>query len=172
MEMAAKSLAESGFVRQMVPYSQAWGPVASVILVALGWVWISRDNDRRESRKEIRTELNDLRDLIRDIEMSARSYFRTTPDDPESDRLSSLIKRSLQTLAGRLIAIKLRWKELDLDSDLTSFRRRITSGDFDSRQRRAISSTDLLILEIENAGQSLIDAIERAFATSFGRFKH
>jgi hypothetical protein len=156
-----------GWARTMIPYSQALGPLLALVAIVAGWIWVSRDNNRRESRKELRVHLNEIRELIGHVEDAANSYFRKAPTDDESRSLSVKIKRDLQHLGGRLATLKACEKTFNFDAHLMAFRASITDGDFDSNARAVRSHTDRIFLEICNAANSLIEATEDAFARKY-----
>jgi hypothetical protein len=155
------------WVQKIVPFAQAFGPVLAIAGVVGGWIVISRDNNKRETRKEIRAQINDIAKLIRNIEDSARSYFQLAPATSEAARLSLAIRRDLQHLAGQLTALKPRHEALNFDLLLLAYRRSITGGEFDSQARVARSHRDILFLEIGNNAHCLIVALEEAFAKNF-----
>ena len=158
---------ESGWVTKMIPFSQAFGPLLAFATVVFGWRWVSRDNNKRETRKEVRGHVDDIVVLIRALEASAVSYFQSAVDSDEARRLSIAIKRDLQHLAGRFAALKPRHKALNFDRLLADFRWSITGGDFDAKARGTRSANDPFFATILNSGQCLIDAMETTFAVKF-----
>lgn len=154
-------------VSKIIPFSQAFAPLLTFATVVVGWLWVSKDNNKRESRKELRANLNEIRELVLTIEGAARTYFQKPPADEEGHRLGFQIKRDLQHLAGRLTSLKICDKTLVFDNEMAGYRSCITGRDFESNAREVRHYDDLLFLEICNSGQSLIDTIERAYAQKY-----
>jgi hypothetical protein len=165
--VAAAGPVDGGWARAMLPFSQALGPLLAFVTIVIGWGWVSRDNNKRESRKEIRANLNDIRTLTLQIEVSTRAYFQKPSGNEEAALLSITIKRDVQYLAGRCTALKACDPAMSFDGLLAAYRRCVTGNDFDSKERPARPHTDMIFLEIGNAGQCLIDAYERAFAAKY-----
>jgi hypothetical protein len=154
-------------ISKYVPISQAFGPLLTLATVIVGWAWVSKDNNKRESRKELRANLNEIRELVLSIEATARTYLQRPPTDEETHHLGFQIRRDLQHLAGRLATLK-AWNETFVfDNEMLGYRSCITGKDFDTKARKARAFDDQLFLEICNSGQNLIDTIERAFAEKY-----
>src|SRR5205823_2955080 len=49
--VTAAGSVDGGWVRAIVPFSQTFGPVLAFVTIVIGWRWVSRDNNKRESRK-------------------------------------------------------------------------------------------------------------------------
>lgn len=75
-------------------------------LVMIGWFFVSRDNDKRETRKEKRQFLDRTIKLLEDIQGDSVSYF-LTDDQAEAQKLSSKIDPALMRVETALSHLKL-----------------------------------------------------------------
>lgn len=82
-------------------------PLLTPLLVIIGWFVVSRDNDRRETRKEIRAQLNELAQRLDALTNSAVTYYCDTQN---TDRNSAVtleiqLKQGLERLAMNISSI-------------------------------------------------------------------
>jgi len=157
------------WLQSAVPFSQAFGPLLSLVAIAVGWFYVSRDNDKREGRKELRELLNHIRTQVLKLEELAHDYFHKGP--AETRALAMDIKREMQRLADLLMTLKGRDPKFKFDSQLATFRSVVTGSDFDSAAREIRQCTDRLFLEITSASLGLTSELERIFCESYARVK-
>ena len=62
---------DPGWATWVVPVAQVFGQVIGWLVIVIGWRFISRDNDRRERRKEVRALLTEIRSAILSVEAEA-----------------------------------------------------------------------------------------------------
>ncbi len=89
------------FIGEKGPSGSAWdwkgvlrdfAPAVSWILVILGW-WVVRcDQNGRERRKEVRSEVEDLAGQIHEIELRAYDYLPTTGVSGEGRSLENRLR--------------------------------------------------------------------------------
>jgi hypothetical protein len=124
------------------------GPV-SWVLVAIGWHVVSKGNDKRERRKEIRSLIDRVRDTATGLEALANEYYQKAPSD--AVHIGWNIKRDLARLAGHLTALEALCKKkprFDFDGQQLALKQAITGGDFESSARTARLPADPLFPKI------------------------
>jgi hypothetical protein len=142
--------------KEMVHDLVTWG------LVILGWIIVSRGNDKRERRKEIRSQLDKLARELRDLEQEARVHFLAPGSDPEA-RAREVSLRWRVKNAIRLMD-RLALGEIKCESDKKSaLRQAVTGGDFDSPERVASEATAPKLQAISEAVAEIVDALEKSF---------
>jgi hypothetical protein len=158
-------VAAPDWVQYCIPFAQAFGPAIGWGLVIWGWKIVSKDNNSRERRKEVRALINEARSITLNIERCAYAYYQKEHKD--SFELSMEIKRELQHLAKMLASIKRINTGLDFDAPLLAFRQKVTSHDFDDSRRIPRNHSDRLYLEISTAALDLIDSFEDKFGAAY-----
>jgi hypothetical protein len=104
----------------LAPYVQAVGQLITWVLVIAGWYWVSRSNDRRETRKELRSLIDGTRSLIGAIESTAYEYYGLSVD--EAATRGMFLKRDFARLARRLSTLKAANPAFDHETQLVAFR--------------------------------------------------
>ena len=141
-------------------------PVVQWGLIIFGWLVVSRDNDRREQRKEIRSMLNDISKLIIDIQDDAHSYYVSSPDSTSSFK-ELKIKEKIQRLERMIDIVGQQKAGFKKKKELISFRRLVTGRQFESKERTALPSEHRLHLEISASAKDLILSLESKFQTAY-----
>jgi hypothetical protein len=141
----------------------ALAPAVSWVLVIVGWFFVSRDQNRRERRKEVRSEIERLIHEVGQIEIRAYEYLPTMADSKESRSLGLRLKSDLQRLAQSITRLS-QVDEIDVKDALTTLRQAVTLGhDFDSKLRQPCDLDSAWALEVQTAANGLIDALESTF---------
>jgi hypothetical protein len=140
-----------------------WGNAISWSLIVVGWVIVNRQNNDRETRKEIRAALLDLYKLLDEIEDDAFAYHTGTSDPV----LARKIKRSISQIAPRIkLALRNRL-ECKYSHPLFEFRKSITLTNFETKMFQPKAPNDQFFTDIMDAKQSLILRLDLAFNAKF-----
>lgn len=154
-------------LKSLAPIAQIVGQTITWLLVIFGWFVVSRSNDRRETRKELRALVDAIRKATIEIETAAHEYFRV--EAASSGHQGMILRRDILRLSGLLTTLKAADPRFDIGQSLMEFRQTITGGDFDSAERKARVPADRLFLEISSAAQTLLENLESAFAQAYPR---
>ncbi|WP_143714424.1 hypothetical protein [Laribacter hongkongensis] len=137
-------------------------PMGSWILVIIGWFFVRYDNNKRESRKELRNELDSIIILIDKIEEKAREYYKTPPGN--SSGLALEIKSSIKRLGMHIKRISDSDKKYEKCKEhLLEYRIHVTSNDFECSSREPKPESHQIYIEIADSAINLQDALENAF---------
>lgn len=135
--------------------------IITSIIVIIGWKVVSRGNDRRERRKEVRAAILECTAEIRAIEEKAHSYRLTSVAGGRPLELQ--LKTRLKAL-GRSIDRLKKFEKIDGTTEkLTDLRKMVTGGDFESNARQPCATDSQVLHEISEAALALIDALEAGF---------
>jgi len=132
-------------------------------LVVGGWIVVDRLSQKREARKEVRSQVDAFIADLRTLEAQAISYHLATTYDKAAARA---IKASVEHLRIRLqyLGLLTAGRRAALISRL---RRAITSDNFDTVQHVPQEIDGQLIGEISSATDSLVHALESGFREEF-----
>lgn len=156
---------DPGWATWVVPVAQVFGQVIGWLVIVIGWRFISRDNDRRERRKEVRALLTEIRSAILSVEAEAYEYWGMPATG--SEKVARKIKRDLKHLAGMVMTLKGLNPKFDLDNLLNKYRQDLTGSDFEGSSRPARPSNDGLFVEISQSAVELTSAMNEFFRQSY-----
>jgi len=140
----------------------ALAPGVPWALVILGWKVVSRQQDARERRKEVRGEIERLIKDVSEIELRTYNYLATSGDSTKSRRLGLRLKSDLARL-GEEITRLARFENLDALEAMTELRQAITFREFDSSSRQPCDSSSEWIADVRDASHALIGRLEVTF---------
>lgn len=80
-----------------------YGPAIAWVIAAIGWAVANFQANRREVRKEVRAEIDELTKLAKETLLDLQNYYKTEVGSDDSDRYE--------------LVIKARFKELDMRFD-------------------------------------------------------
>lgn len=143
----------------------SWAPVVSWVLVFFGWRRVTKENDRRQKRKEIRERLDSVLDLLDQLEDLTRDYYTSVPG-PSADELSGKIKALLSKIGFSIALLAKMDVQYACGMEWTKVRVAITGGDFDSQKRQPMPSNDDFFLVVSDAVIAVIRKLDSAFALS------
>lgn len=144
---------------------QTLAPLGSWILVILGWVVVNRGNNKREARKEMKAAVDAIIAKSEKISDLAYEYFTTLPS-PSNNRLAATIRSELKTLATELANLrKISDQKICAEHALIGLRQAITSGKFDSADRKAETPDSDVFAEIDEAVITLHRRLTTCFTT-------
>lgn len=138
-------------------------PFISPILVMIGWRVISRDNDRRETRKETRAVINDFVKKVDDLQKDATNYFCFV-DKAVADAQEVQVKRSLERLELVLSYLHRIDERFDAEAEHTALSNLITGHpNFESSSKMSLPVKDPVHLQLALCCSNLIKRIEFQF---------
>ena len=142
-------------------------PYLPLLITILGWWIVSRQNDRRERRKEVR-ELIKQAELRVDVVLSlAMEFYALAGKDPKCAELAAKIRYNLGTLDPLRRRLDANGLKCDALTEIIAFKQSITGGDFESLARKKLLQNSHLLLEASAAGFALIDKLETAYLSAF-----
>lgn len=151
-------------------------PSLPPLLIIIGWFFVSRDNDRRETRKEIRALLNEISKKLDGLYDDAMSYFCSIDNiaqSVEAQIAEVTIKQSLERIDSSLqILGKMEPRFLVASDKFEELTKAITGHPkFESRsQSTGIQEhSDFEMLRIALARSNLISCLEDVFVETHVR---
>jgi hypothetical protein len=132
-------------------------------LIVAGWAIVNYQNNKRETRKEIRASLLDLYTHLDAIEDAAIDYH-TTDGSPAKARR---IRRDIQQIAPRILMARRGQMKIDYKRAVFELRRAITLENFDTENYAPRPSDDPLLDEISRTKTNLIFALEGAYGRAY-----
>lgn len=150
--------AHDDLVKSVIAFGQ-------ILVVVVGWVVVSRGNDKREKRKEIRTLLNEIRQMVNQVEVRAIEYYQLTPEDTRD--LAVQLKQQLKQISTLTTTVTKLSSSFELSDQVADLRKKVTGQDFDSATRVPRKGNDTLFGEIAIAAAELIDSMENVFSATY-----
>lgn len=142
------------------------GPV-SWLLVIIGWTVVSKDQNNRFRRTEIRSTITDVKKLLNEIENCSIDYWMSPGSADNAHENSRLIKQRLQWLAHYKRMLTRDNSSMSLDKEMKNLRQAITGDDFDSSMREALAKNSPKILKILRISNEFAEAIELAYEKKY-----
>lgn len=136
------------------------------LLVILGWMYVSYDNNKRETRKEKRQFLDRTILFLEDIAEDVVSYY-ITADQVEAQKLSSKIDPALLRIEGALSHLKLKDSSGKVVNAITLRDKITNSGSWRSAQKVALAPDCATIYQINVAFAELIGSLESAYTSTY-----
>jgi Mg2+ and Co2+ transporter CorA len=137
----------------------AIGQVVTWILVIIGWTVINRQHNVRESRKEMRAQLDILRKSVLQVETRAENYHIA---EKHSDEEARKIKVELTRVANIVDRLQLL-NQHEQEHRIIKLRKSITLNNFDSHEHKQLSLDSNLIAKINSAVDDLINSLEQSY---------
>lgn len=133
----------------------------SIFLIILGWVIITVQNNKRETRKETRAAINDIKAMIENLMAESIDYHTQDRDK----RLEAKISAACTELSTMIeYAAKPIGSEHSLK--ILEFSNVIMQENFMSKHT-ALSNDDFLIIRIHHAGKQLRLDLEESYSLKF-----
>ncbi|TFY92769.1 hypothetical protein DYL59_02060 [Pseudomonas kairouanensis] len=136
------------------------------LLVMLGWFYVSRDNNRRETRKENRQFLDRTIMLLEEIEGDSVSYFLTA-SQAEAQRLSSKIGPALMRVEKALSHLNLPGEHGSSINAIAVSEKVTGHNAWLAAKKVALAPDCATIYQVNVAFAELIAALEAAYAKTF-----
>lgn len=132
------------------------------LIVIVGWMVINDQNNKRETRKEIRARIDIVRKWIESAEIKAIEYHTSENNPP----LARSIKSDIARISSTVNSIE-NILENDLPFLIFRFRSAVTLENFDATEHRVIEIDDDLIDGIAADTFALIDALEVGYSDKY-----
>lgn len=136
------------------------------ILIVVGWVVVSNEHDKRETRKETRSFLDKTISSVEEIRDLAFSYF-TSSCELEAGALGAKIDPLLMRLEKNLQFLNLTGGNNAVVNAL-QLRQAITSHNaYKTEPRRVLKCTDSALMQMNMHAHELISELEIAYKKQF-----
>ncbi len=141
----------------------AISPVVTWSLVVLGWLIINRQHNTRETRKELRSQLDQVCKEIADVERKATNYHLELTCNRE---LGREIKIRLKRL-GRSLKLLNFGEKRTQSHRFVRFRQAITLKNFDTAHHEQQQLDGKLLDEVAVETENLVFFLEEEFAKKY-----
>lgn len=142
-------------------------PFVQVLLILAGWLWVSRDNDKREKRKELRALLNKIRECCYQVEAKAIDYYLHDPGEGAGSALAAMrLKAEIGRLALDCSHVN-TMSGVSLDASVQDLRMAITGNGLDDATRKKREIQEPVFTQITQAVLVLIEDMEQAFSRTY-----
>lgn len=145
--------------------SLEWSQVITWLVIITGWYVVNDKNNDREKRKEVRSLIDSIQNMLDDIEKEAIQYHTNN----QSEELSFQIKRNLNNnLSSKVKVLKLKGFEIGkCDKYRKKLRQAITLNNFDTNGFQPQSFTSEIIRDILTSKGNFINEIEKCFSKNY-----
>jgi hypothetical protein len=141
-----------------------WTDIVSWLIIFAGWIVVNRQNNSRETRKEVRASLLDLYEHLDQIEVDAFAYHTGTGDV----LLAHKLKRDIDQVVPRIkLALRGPMTTCRYGKQLIAFRQSITLQNFDSATFAPKKPSDTFFEVIVVSKRALIYCLELADNNSY-----
>jgi len=136
------------------------------LFIIMGWVVVSRDHNKRETRKEIRSYLDRTIVSVEKVCDMAFSYF-TTECELEASSIGAKIDPLLMRLEKSLQHLNLK-NEQDAPVTAAELRQAITGHNaYKTSPRRVLMCSDSALMQINITAHGLINDLEAAYRKQY-----
>lgn len=148
-------------------FASALNPLVTWTLVIVGWYLVSKQNDRREARKEIRATIDFVTTLIYDTHTKSVEFYLKPGSDSSCTPLRAQILRDLGRIGMTISTFEISNHYQPLHGKVADLRKTITLHEFDQTDRDAKSYSDQRITEITLAAKELAELLEARFREKY-----
>jgi hypothetical protein len=146
------------------PNTFQWTDAISWVLVICGWLLINRQNNSRETRKELRSKVDQLKKLVDEIEDAAVEHHTQNQTPIRCMKL----KRALARMNRDLQLISSAGLLVDRYSQrVARMRQAVTLRNFDSSKYAPVVPGDPIVAEIGAASDDIRFAVEHSYVVAF-----
>ncbi|WP_155401805.1 hypothetical protein [Chromobacterium violaceum] len=139
-------------------------PLGSWALVLMGWCRVTKENNARELRKEIKERIDAIGELVDSVEDDSNEYYVTEPT-PDAAKLARKIKSNLASVGHHLnILSTIDREKYNCSQEFILLRQTVTGKQFDSNERSKIEPDDQIFIDISAAAAKLTRKLDRAYA--------
>lgn len=142
-------------------------PIISPVLVIAGWLIINLQNNHRETRKEVRNNLNTIYNDIEDLLEKSVAFHADHWNDINAKLITAKIDRTISSINTISTVIG-----INSSSECKSLRQSITLNNFDKSSHIRLSGEEEQITEITDAAYVLLDKLENSFIQKYLVSKH
>jgi hypothetical protein len=147
-----------------------WTIAAALItwlITLLGWYSAKRHADEREQRKEHRTYVDAIQSDVSSLLEAYLEYLSAGPDDVQREKSRIWFHALLNRLRRRVEFVDFEWSSQVIDG-FADLYEAITGGNFEGNLKDTGSALRLHSTAAA-CGEQLLEAIEQAFKTAYGR---
>jgi len=142
-----------------------YSDIITWLIVITGWFIINHQQNIRETRKELRSNLDEIKLSLISIEKKSIKYHMNNIEDTS---LASEIKLSISRVSTEIKLLALLDKETQ-KTLIKAFRQAITLNNFDAHNHVSYNYGSELILEISSAVDEISIALEQVFRNKYPR---
>lgn len=142
-------------------------PYLPLVLTIIGWWVVSRQNDRRERRKEIRELIKQVEQRVDIIIATTTEYYVLDGKDPKCAELATKIRYNISALDPLRKRINAAGLECDTVGEIILFKQSVTGGQFETASRKKLLSGHASMSESATAGFDLVDKFEKSYFATF-----
>ena len=144
------------------------------VLVVVGWVVVHflqrAASSKQELRKELRADLDALRENVRDLRKTCIAYFVAGDEQADTPVVMRVLfddlRRQSMDLAIVLLAPSDRERAYNA---LTHLGQNATGGPFETKNRKKLSPYDKQLQAIFSHGTTLVSCLEEGFTKKYPR---
>jgi hypothetical protein len=142
-------------------------PYLPLVLTIIGWLVVSRQNDKRERRKEIRELIKQIEQRVDTIIGATTQYYSLHGKDSKCAELSTKIRHNISALDPLRKRIELAGLRCKIVTEILAFKQKVTGGQFESVDRKKLPVNDPYLSEVATAGFELVDKFEKSYFSTF-----
>ena len=142
------------------PAYVGWG------LTGFGWMLVSYQANKRDVRKEKRTEVDACCEMAAELLVKARLFYSKAASATESGETADL-RFSVHRLLKRLQRLQRQHSRFSLKTPGSELLEAITGDDFESKSRVALAPNHPRLGKMEESVHFVIDALESGFEAEF-----
>lgn len=136
-------------------------------ITAVGWLVTHSLTERREQRKERRTEVDACCKIAAEILTKARAYYAEVGASEKARLLAPEIRFEVQRVFKRVERLQTLCPSFEMEPALDALMDSVIGGDFDSIDRPAAVLGSSRLNEIEQACHLLMDSLEDGFSKTY-----
>jgi len=141
------------------------------VLAAISWVVTNKQANRRELRKETRSEIDAISKAAAEVISKCRKYYSLPPSDPEDDVRSAEISFEVKRVLIRTERLSRRVGKnsafVKAKTACGDFFDAVTQDPFQSKNRGVLAPGSTELRLVEAGVHRLIDALEEGFTVAF-----
>jgi hypothetical protein len=148
---------------------EVWTPYLPLALTMIGWFVVSRLQDRRERRKEVRELVRLVEQRIDDLLEIASDYYLMDGKNPKCVGLASKINSKMSSVSQLLNRLTKAGLDHDVTDRFINFKQSVTgtAADFESIDRRKQDSSGSILAAAAAAGFTLVSGLEETYFAAF-----
>lgn len=142
----------------------------SWVIILGGWFVVNRQNNNREKRKELRSAIDEIKVDVATLTELGLNYHMGGATEMERYKILSFSRK----INRKVHRLPLPWVEINsIKHYLLQHKKKVTMINFFGAEHKTVTLkfSCIEIVSIENAAESLIDDLERAFSVKCTRFE-
>jgi hypothetical protein len=146
---------------------QFWTPYFPLLLTMVGWFVVSKQNDKRERRKEFREQLGLIEQRVDDALALSTEYYALDGKDGRCPELAAKIRHKLASLGPLQKRLQVAGLSVEATPEIVMLKQAIMGGQFETRARKKSQESGAIAVEAAAAGFAVVDKFEAAFVKRF-----